>query len=264
MRDRLAAVAGVALLALLAAVPALASAPAASPRPEARPETSAAPEPRAILSTSGVLRSPRPEARPVNLRGGSVIRTAAVRTQPTPPAIVGRKGSVCGVNDIKGVTLAPIAGRLSGCGLENGVRVESIAGVALSQRSVMDCPTALALRTWVKDAVIPTVGRTGGGVSAVRVAAHYACRTRNNKKGAKISEHGKGRAVDISSIVLRNGAEISVLKGWRDAKQGPILKKVHRAACGPFGTVLGPNADRFHQDHFHFDTARYRSGPFCR
>jgi len=39
---------------------------------------------------------------------------------------------------------------------------------------------------------------------------------------------------------------------------------MHRAACGPFGTVLGPNADRFHQDHFHFDTARHRSGPYCR
>ncbi len=259
--------AGLALSLLLSAVPAAALAPDASLRPEPRPGSAAAaamPAPREILSTSGVLRSPRPEARPKGLRGGSVIRAAAVRTQPAPPAISGRKGAVCGLNDIKGVTLAPIAGRLAGCGLEDGVRVESIAGVALTQRSVMDCRTALALRTWVRDAVIPTVGRTGGGVAALRVAAHYSCRTRNNQKGAKISEHGKGRAIDISSIVLRNGAEITVLEGWRDARQGPILKTVHRAACGPFGTVLGPNANRFHQDHFHFDTARYRSGPFCR
>jgi hypothetical protein len=39
---------------------------------------------------------------------------------------------------------------------------------------------------------------------------------------------------------------------------------MHKAACGPFGTVLGPNSNRFHQDHFHFDTARYRSGSYCR
>jgi len=25
-----------------------------------------------------------------------------------------------------------------------------------------------------------------------------------------------------------------------------------------------PNANRFHRDHFHFDTARYRSGSYCR
>jgi len=28
--------------------------------------------------------------------------------------------------------------------------------------------------------------------------------------------------------------------------------------------VLGPEAARYHQDHFHFDTARYRSGSYCR
>jgi len=256
-------VAGLAFIALLAAVPAEAKAPEISLRPMPKPERSA-PVAREILSTSGVLRSPRPEIRPKTLRGGSAVRAASVRTQPAPPAIVGRTGSVCGARDIKGVTLAPIAGRLNGCGLEDGVQIDSVAGVALTQRTVVDCPTALALRTWLTDAVIPTVGRTGGGVAALRVAAHYACRTRNNQKGARISEHGRGRAVDISSIVLGNGAEITVLKGWRDARQGPILKAVHRAACGPFGTVLGPNANRFHRDHFHFDTARYRSGPFCR
>ena len=42
------------------------------------------------------------------------------------------------------------------------------------------------------------------------------------------------------------------------------MRKMHRTACGPFGTVLGPDSDRFHRDHFHFDTAKYRSGPFCR
>ena len=33
---------------------------------------------------------------------------------------------------------------------------------------------------------------------------------------------------------------------------------------GGFGTVLGPESDQFHQDHFHFDTARHRGGPYCR
>ncbi|MGB5557749.1 MAG: extensin family protein, partial [Paracoccaceae bacterium] len=85
-----------------------------------------------------------------------------------------------------------------------------------------------------------------------------------NQKGARISEHGKGRAIDVSAIVLKNGASMSVQKGWRDPAQGKVLKAMHRAACGPFGTVLGPNANKFHQDHFHFDTARYRSGSYCR
>ncbi len=60
------------------------------------------------------------------------------------------------------------------------------------------------------------------------------------------------------------GTDLSVLRGWRDPAQSKVLKKMHKAACGPFGTVLGPNADKYHQDHFHFDTARYRSGAYCR
>ena len=32
---------------------------------------------------------------------------------------------------------------------------------------------------------------------------------------------------------------MTVLRGWRDGTQGPILRQMHKAACGPFGTVLG-------------------------
>ena len=110
----------------------------------------------------------------------------------------------------------------------------------------------------------PAVGRLGGGVHSLKVVAHYSCRTRNNQPGAKISEHGRGKAIDIAAINLKNGVALTVLKGWNDPVQGPSLKKVHAGACGPFGTVLGPRADRFHKDHFHFDTARHRGGPYCR
>ncbi|MBD0865665.1 MAG: extensin family protein [Rhodobacteraceae bacterium] len=43
-----------------------------------------------------------------------------------------------------------------------------------------------------------------------------------------------------------------------------LLRKVHRGACGPFGTVLAPNVGSHHKNHFQMDTARYCGGPFCR
>ncbi len=128
----------------------------------------------------------------------------------------------------------------------------------------MDCVTADAFYRWVSQGVKPAIGSTGGGLARLRVAAHYSCRTRNNQPGGRISEHGKGRAIDISGFILRDGTEISLLTGWRSAAHGQQLRQMHSAACGIFGTVLGPDADRFHQDHFHFDTARDRSGSFCR
>lgn len=224
-----------------------------TPVPTPQPAEIAASKPTSLAVNTSL----RPKKRPKGL-----ARNAAAAV--SIPASSGRRGRVCGVNDIKGQTISAIRGRISGCGVTDPVRVTEVSGVKLSQAAVMDCTTAKALNQWVRKGVFPAVGRLGGGPSSLRVAAHYACRTRNNKPGAKISEHGRGRAIDISGIRLKNGAEISVLRDWRDPVKGKILKQMHKVACGPFGTVLGPNADRYHQDHFHFDTARYRSGSYCR
>jgi len=127
----------------------------------------------------------------------------------------------------------------------------------------IDCGTAQALKTWVETGVIPAVGDTGGGATSLRVVAHYSCRTRNNQPGARLSEHSFGRAIDIAGIGLADGTEISVLTGW-NGTYATQLRQMWQAACGPFGTVLGPDGDRFHQDHFHFDTAEHGNGSFCR
>ena len=77
--------------------------------------------------------------------------------------------------------------------------------------------------------------------------------------------HAKGNALDIGGFVLKDGTTMSVLKGWRSRAHGSTLKRMHKKACGPFKTVLGPNANRFHQDHFHFDVAKHRGGgTYCR
>ena len=235
-----------------------------SPRPVARPAIKAAAvRPAAsLLSAFAPRASLHPEPRPRNLSAAK-IRRAAVRTQPAPEPTTGRKGAVCGDPTLKGKPIAPIKARLNGCGLKDGVSLISVAGVALTQPAAVDCTTAKALKHWVETGVKPAFGRKGGGVAALRVAASYACRGRNNVKGARISEHGKGRAIDISAILLANGTVITVEKGWGSKSYGKPLTRMRKAACGPFNTVLGPGSDRHHSDHFHLDTARGR-GPYCR
>ncbi len=175
-----------------------------------------------------------------------------------------RRGAVCGAIAIQGKEAGTIPGAKAGCGIQNAVRITSVSGVRLSQAALMDCTTAKALRRWVDQGAKPAIGTRGGGLSRLKVAAHYACRTRNSQPGAKLSEHGKGRAIDISGFTLKDGTEITLLKGWGTKRDGKTLRAMHRAACGPFGTVLGPESNRWHKDHFHFDTARYRSGSYCR
>jgi len=220
-----------------------------------------------FIGPPGLAKSLRPLPRPRNMR--RIIAPANTAPEMVTPARVGRevrgprRGSVCGDRAIRGQAIAPVRGR-GACGIRNPVRVTAVDGVALTTPATIDCNTAKALKRWVHSGAKPAVGRMGGGIKSLRIVASYACRTRNSQSGAKISEHAYGRAVDIAAINLKNGRSLTVLNGWRDRRQGPVLKRMHRAACGPFGTVLGPNANRYHQDHFHFDTARYRSGSYCR
>ncbi|WP_306151731.1 extensin family protein [Roseovarius sp. MMSF_3281] len=177
--------------------------------------------------------------------------------------VVSSKGSVCGDPTIKGVVVGSVPGN-GACGIDAAVRVTSVGGITLSQSSLMNCRTARTLKGWVDTGLTPAVGKMGGGVSGLKVAAHYACRTRNHQPGARLSEHAKGNAIDIAAIQLRDGDDITVLGDWNSGHKGRILRQLHKSACGPFGTVLGPNSDRHHQDHFHFDTAEHGYGPYCR
>jgi hypothetical protein len=42
-----------------------------------------------------------------------------------------------------------------------------------------------------------------------------------------------------------------------------FLRRLHKGACGPFGTVLGPDANEAHRNHFHFDLAPRKRSAFC-
>ena len=208
----------------------------------------------------------RPEPRPRGLARRAapapevVAPAAVIRPAPGASAPVSRRGSVCGLPGLQGEVLAPIIGRVKGCGVAQPVRVTSVDGVRLSQGAIMDCETARALHAWVQKGLQPAFK---GRVTGVQVAGHYVCRTRNHKSGARLSEHSKGKAIDISAIHLAGGQSLSVLRDWR-GRQGPAMKAAHRAACGIFGTTLGPGSDGMHEDHMHFDTASHRNGAYCR
>lgn len=235
--------------------------PDSSKRPELRPGTIA---PKITADTSidrsavenrqgGFFKSLRPVFRSP--------KAARVQREQRQALVA---GSVCGDPSLQGKVVGRVPGRISGCGVENAVQISSVSGVRLSVKSKMDCRTAKALKTWVEKSAKPALSRKGGGLREIKVAAHYACRRRNNAKTGKISEHGKGRAIDISAFRLVDGSEVTVLKGWNARATRKALRRMHADACGPFGTVLGPKANKFHLDHFHFDTARYRSGSYCR
>ena len=67
--------------------------------------------------------------------------------------------------------------------------------------------------------------------------------------------------------VISDNADQSADKPVRSAPvsaKALFLKQIHADACGIFSTVLGPEANDAHRDHFHFDTAKRRYKAYCR
>ena len=174
--------------------------------------------------------------------------------------------------DPRSVAQASPLGEVDGpgaCGIRNGWQVTAVNGVGFSQPAKLECQMVGATGDWIDRVVQPAAQSAfGERVVSVQVAASYACRGRNNQRGAKISEHSFGNALDISAFTLASGRTITVEDGWRSwGRESGFLKQVHGRSCGTFTTVLGPEADRHHQNHLHFDLARHGrsgSGTYCR
>ncbi|MTI19119.1 extensin family protein [Rhodobacteraceae bacterium RKSG542] len=154
------------------------------------------------------------------------------------------------------------------CGIKQPVKVDALkldrGTLGLSMPIQANCGLVSAFDSWVQDDVLKIAKKQmGSELVGLKIAGSYSCRPRNNQRGAKLSEHGKGNAIDISGFVFKDGTVVSVKSGWKGKrKHRKFLQAVHKSACGTFSTVLGPNADRFHKDHFHLDLACHGKG--CR
>ena len=150
----------------------------------------------------------------------------------------------------------------NGCEVRNAWQIRSIESVAFSQPATLNCGMAEPLRQWIDNTVQPSAQKSfGESVVGVDVAASYSCRPRNGVRGAKMSEHGYGNAIDIAAFTLESGRKVTVLDGWRGSNpERRFLHTVHGDACGEFHTVLGPNSDSNHRDHIHLDLQNRKSG----
>lgn len=170
---------------------------------------------------------------------------------------------LCNNPAILGEVVAPISN--GACGIEAPVAVRYVSGVRLSTPATLNCRTANTLANWVANDAQTAVAKLRSQITELTVFASYSCRTRNSRPGARLSEHALGNAIDIGVFTLANGVELSVEDDWgKSGKEGTAIRALHASACGPFGTVLGPESDSYHYNHFHLDTAEYRSGSYCR
>ena len=164
-----------------------------------------------------------------------------------------------------GVTFrdVPRIARGRSCGIEWPVELSGLSGgIQIRPAAQVNCQITEAFARWVKAELVPSTRmRYLSGVSAIHQMSSYSCRTMNSQRGAAMSEHAKGNAIDVGKIVLKNGKAIAIeKKGFFAFREKGLLKAVRGDSCKYFSTVLGPGSDRFHKDHFHFDLRARKSG----
>jgi hypothetical protein len=129
--------------------------------------------------------------------------------------------------------------------------------VEISPTATLRCETAEAIVDWVREDLVSGAAVLGSFLARIENLDSFECRGQNRIVGAKLSEHGRANALDISAIRLKSGRVVrltdpGVSEDFRIAMRTSV--------CARFTTVLGPGSDGYHEDHIHIDLAERHSG----
>ncbi len=117
------------------------------------------------------------------------------------------------------------------------------------------CPVAAALELWRRESVAPAARNIlGSDLARIEHLGAFSCRRMYGGADGPWSEHATANAIDIAAFVLEDGRRISVLGDWDgEGDKAAFLRAVRDGACGSFATVLSPDYNAAHADHFHLD-----------
>ncbi len=132
----------------------------------------------------------------------------------------------------------------------------------ISRIGPVKCEVAKAFSGWARFGVDRAARQIlGSPLAQIETMGSYSCR---NVAGTnRRSAHARAEAIDVSAFVLKDGRRISLISDWNGGTRAEkeFLRIVHQSACKRFGTVLGPEYNAAHADHFHLEGT---GGKFCR
>ena len=208
-------------------------------------------------------------ARPLAPTSGSYSRAPAVLpTVPQSPA--SRPDDVACLSELgaAGARFAPLpdAYVAPGCTQLGTVQLSALAGdrasFGVSNIGPVQCQVANSFSNWARFGVDRAARQIlGSPLARIETMGSYACR--NVAGSSRRSAHATAEAIDVSGFVLEDGRRISLVEDWNggSAAEREFLRVVHKSACKRFGTVLGPEYNRAHADHFHLEGT---GANFCR
>ena len=176
--------------------------------------------------------------------------------------------------DDAGIAYEALPPRDSGpnCSYSDATRPTAASGpqqVVLAPTDVtISCPVVAALSLWEWHSLQPAaIEHLGSPVARIEHYGGYSCRRMYGAETGRWSEHATADALDIAAFVTEDGRRVSVVSGWNgEADEQAFLRDVRDGACDLFATVLSPDYNAAHADHFHLDMAQRggMGGGVCR
>ncbi|WP_077145231.1 extensin family protein [Sphingopyxis sp. KK2] len=217
----------------------------------------------AALSLSGCFGSPDVMKRSDN--GRPAASTPKRPQMTTAPSFNSPEAQQCAV-DLKqaGVKFTPLPNQDhgGGCSSIDSVKLLDI-GTPTSGLGAMTCPLAKNFAAWAQYAVKPAAQKYfGQKVVKIETFGTYSCRNIYGGRSGRLSQHAYSNAIDVSGFVLADGRRIMLDGGWKgDKASQDFLRALHKSACRRFGTVLSPDYNAAHYNHFHMDMS---GNGYCR
>ncbi|MEQ1520902.1 MAG: extensin family protein [Aestuariivirga sp.] len=208
------------------------------------------PTQRPMITAKADVSAPLPRIKPEALQ-----QQAALIPRALPKETISKDDTESCFQKLRAIgakfTIAAATVDYGKCSVQNPVNLRSVTikgnTIDLPEAPLLNCKFALQFSKWLSESGAPILAaQMNSPVERISTGPGFECRGRNGDGSAKVSEHGYGNAVDISTFRLHNGKTLNVA-------DSTLLPGVRASACGYFTTVLGPGANAAHAAHFHFD-----------
>ena len=159
-----------------------------------------------------------------------------------------------------GARFTPLPDRYpaQGCSNVGTVQVNAVASdtssVPVANLGPVTCEVSQAFAAWARFGADRAARQImGQPLRSIETFGSYSCR--DVAGTGRRSAHATAAAIDISAFVLQDGRRITVLGDWDGGERAErqFLRIVHESACKRFATVLGPEYNAAHRDHFHLE-----------
>lgn len=155
--------------------------------------------------------------------------------------------------------MEPLEGE-GACGIDPRVSLSGVGEVTLDPVQTT-CAVALRTAMWERHSLQSASQSLGSPITRIHHQSSYNCRAIRGST-SRLSTHATGEAIDVRAVTLADGRRLELRAGWGEAgAEATFWRAARDGACTWFVTVLGPEYNALHADHFHLQS---RGWGLCR